>query len=132
LTGNADNHCVASAAEHHCPFLNRSDARCSDAFSLESLEHTYQFCFGRYKACPTYLELLVERRLRRSAAAAAAAVAMAGRAQRSGDANSDESAPPAEQRPAQSPRFVPLTVSVNVNPAAISAALAHGHAQRAA
>jgi hypothetical protein len=117
---------ATNEVEHHCPFLNRSDARCSDAFSLESLEHTYQYCFGRYKACPTYLELLVERRLRRSAAAVAAAA----RVQRNPDANRDESTPPAEERPAQAPRYVPLTVSVN--PSAIGAALAHGHAQRAA
>jgi hypothetical protein len=29
------------------------------------LQHAYQHCFAEYKACPTYLELLVERRVRR-------------------------------------------------------------------
>jgi hypothetical protein len=49
----------------HCPFLNRSDARCSRNFSLDRLNNTYDYCFGEYAACSTYLELLVERRVRR-------------------------------------------------------------------
>jgi len=49
----------------HCPFLNRSDARCSKNFSLDRLNNTYDYCFGEYAACSTYLELLVERRVRR-------------------------------------------------------------------
>lgn len=57
-----------SSQPAHCPFLNRSDDRCSDAFNLEHLNHAFHFCFGRYKACPQYLELLVERRLRRQTA----------------------------------------------------------------
>ena len=48
----------------HCPFLNRTDSRCSNHFSLDRLGHAFQYCFGQYKACPTYLELLVERRVR--------------------------------------------------------------------
>jgi hypothetical protein len=51
---------------HHCPFLNRADPRCSRHFSLDSLDHAFKYCFDRYKACPVYLELLVERRVRRS------------------------------------------------------------------
>lgn len=50
---------------HHCPFLNRSDARCSRNFSLDRLNNTYDYCFGQYAACSVYLELLVERRVRR-------------------------------------------------------------------
>lgn len=50
---------------HHCPFLNRSDARCSRNFSLDRLNNTYDYCFGQYAACSIYLELLVERRVRR-------------------------------------------------------------------
>ena len=53
----------------HCPFLNRSDARCSDNFNIDHLQHAFKFCFGRYKVCPAYLDLLVERRVRRSEAA---------------------------------------------------------------
>ena len=53
----------------HCPFLNRADARCSDAFSIEKLDHAFKYCFGRYTYCSVYMELLIERRLRRSAAA---------------------------------------------------------------
>lgn len=49
----------------HCPFLNRSDARCSENFSIDHLQHAFKFCFGRYKACSAYAELLVERRIRR-------------------------------------------------------------------
>ncbi len=56
--------------DHHCPFLNRSDERCAKNFSLERLHNTYDFCFGQYSACSVYLELLVERRLRRAREAA--------------------------------------------------------------
>jgi hypothetical protein len=49
----------------HCPFLNRSDGRCSNYFSLERLDHAFGYCFDQYQHCPVYLELLVERRLRR-------------------------------------------------------------------
>jgi hypothetical protein len=53
----------------HCPFLNRSDARCAENFNIDHLQHAFKFCFGRYKACPSYVELLVERRIRRGEAA---------------------------------------------------------------
>jgi hypothetical protein len=49
----------------HCPFLNRADARCARHFTLDALQHAYEYCFDHYKACPTYIELLVERRVRR-------------------------------------------------------------------
>jgi hypothetical protein len=52
----------------HCPFLNRTDSRCGTHFTLERLEHAFAYCFDRYSACPTYLELLVERRVRRGEA----------------------------------------------------------------
>src|SRR4051812_22310047 len=55
----------------HCPFLNRADARCGDAFSIEKLDHAFEHCFGRYTSCTVYMELLIERRVRRAAAAAA-------------------------------------------------------------
>ena len=54
--------------EHHCPFLNRADARCSMHFSLERLGHAFAYCFGRYHDCPAYVELLVERRVKRMTA----------------------------------------------------------------
>jgi hypothetical protein len=50
----------------HCPFLNRADSRCSDYFSIERLDHAFGFCFGQYHGCRVYLELLVERRVRRA------------------------------------------------------------------
>jgi len=58
-------------AEHveHCPFLNRADGRCGEHFGLESLDHAFRYCFDRYKACPVYLELLLERRVKRVAEA---------------------------------------------------------------
>jgi hypothetical protein len=52
----------------HCPFLNRSDERCSENFNIDHLQHAFRFCFGRYKACSTYTELLVERLTRRGEA----------------------------------------------------------------
>ena len=48
----------------HCPFLNRSDARCGSHFSLTGLGSAFDHCFGSYGACPTYRELLDERRER--------------------------------------------------------------------
>jgi hypothetical protein len=59
-----------SDREHHCPFLNRADHRCSNFFSIESLQHAFEHCFDAYKACTVYQELLVERQARREAAAA--------------------------------------------------------------
>ena len=53
----------------HCPFLNRTDTRCSDNFHLDRLQHAFKYCFDGYQTCPTYLELLVERRVRRSESA---------------------------------------------------------------
>jgi hypothetical protein len=47
--------------------------RCSEAFSLDNIDHAFHFCFGRYKACPIYVELLIERRVRRAAAGSLAA-----------------------------------------------------------
>jgi hypothetical protein len=52
-------------ASHHCPFLNRADSRCADRFHIDNLASAYQYCFDKYKHCPTYLELLSERRTRR-------------------------------------------------------------------
>jgi hypothetical protein len=49
----------------HCPFLNRTDARCAGFLSLESLRHSYNYCFGNYAACQVYTQLLIERRVRR-------------------------------------------------------------------
>lgn len=48
----------------HCPFLNREDDRCADHFQVTHLQHAFRYCFNNFKACPTYLELLVERRVR--------------------------------------------------------------------
>jgi hypothetical protein len=57
-------------AEHgpHCPFLNRTDDRCSAHFSLDRLRLLFDECFGEYKTCPVYAELLAERRARRALA----------------------------------------------------------------
>ena len=48
----------------YCPFLNRADSRCAEHFQLDKLAHAYRFCFGQYKSCQLYFELLVERRVR--------------------------------------------------------------------
>jgi hypothetical protein len=48
-----------------CPFLNRSDPRCSRHLSLEHLQNAFRFCFGAYETCPQYAQLLMERRARR-------------------------------------------------------------------
>src|SRR5918999_747040 len=61
-----------SDREHHCPFLNRADHRCSDFFSIEQLQHAFEHCFHTYKACAVYQELLDERQARRGQVAARA------------------------------------------------------------
>jgi hypothetical protein len=50
----------------HCPFLNRDDTRCSDRMALDHLQDGFTFCFGAYKTCPVYAELLAERQQRRA------------------------------------------------------------------
>lgn len=50
----------------HCPFLNRTDARCSRHFSLDALDYAFDYCFDYYEGCAVYLELLAERRVRRA------------------------------------------------------------------
>ena len=57
-----------SAHGEHCPFLNRADARCAENFCLERLDHALEYCFDQYQLCPTYLDLLLERRARRGEA----------------------------------------------------------------
>lgn len=49
----------------HCPFLNRSDDRCSSHFSLDHVSDALEQCFGQYGGCGVYRELLAERRERR-------------------------------------------------------------------
>ncbi len=51
-----------SDRETHCPFLNRADYRCSNHFSLDHLDRAFDHCFGAYQSCPTYQEMLNERR----------------------------------------------------------------------
>ena len=59
-----------SDVPRHCPFLNRADERCASHFNIDGLGHAYRFCFDRYKTCPVYIQLLIERRVRRADAAA--------------------------------------------------------------
>ena len=56
----------------HCPFLNRSDRRCSEKFRLSHLQHAFTYCFDGYQSCPVYAEQLAERQGRRAAAVAGA------------------------------------------------------------
>ena len=56
---------AADDCGEHCPFLNRSDRRCASFLKLDRLAHAFDHCFGEYKSCPMYLELLAERRVRR-------------------------------------------------------------------
>ena len=55
----------------HCPFLNRSDARCSEYFRLSHLQHAFKYCFDEYHSCPVYAQQLAERQERRAAVAGA-------------------------------------------------------------
>lgn len=65
LVGLGEGHGGEDHCGEHCPFLNRSDRRCSDKLSLDHITHAFDYCFGDYKACPVYLEQLAERRVRR-------------------------------------------------------------------
>jgi len=56
-----------SEKESHCPFLNRSDYRCSNHFSLDKLDRAFDHCFGEYQSCGTYREMLTERQRRGTA-----------------------------------------------------------------
>lgn len=49
----------------HCPFLDRSDPRCSRYLNLEHLQNAFRFCFGAFESCPQHAQLLMERRVRR-------------------------------------------------------------------
>jgi hypothetical protein len=60
-----------SDREHHCPFLNRSDHRCSRFFSMHDMQHAFEHCFNAYQSCGVYRELLAERQARRGQAAPA-------------------------------------------------------------
>jgi hypothetical protein len=60
-----------SDREHHCPFLNRSDHRCSRFFSMHDMQHAFEHCFNAYQSCGVYRELLAERQARRGQAIAA-------------------------------------------------------------
>ena len=64
-----------SERDIHCPFLNRADTRCSPQFSLNHLPAALSQCLGAYQSCPVYLELLLERRVRRQMAATGASEA---------------------------------------------------------
>jgi hypothetical protein len=63
--------CMPERADH-CPFLNRADSRCAEHFTIDGLHHAFEHCFDRYKQCRTYVELLVERRVKRGSDLAAA------------------------------------------------------------
>jgi hypothetical protein len=49
----------------HCPFLNRSDHRCSQHFNLDQLDYALEHCFDKYQNCQTYFTLLNERQEKR-------------------------------------------------------------------
>jgi hypothetical protein len=49
----------------HCPFLNKTDNRCEDHFKLDQLGYALRYCFGDHKRCPVYMEMLLERRVKR-------------------------------------------------------------------
>ena len=110
-----------SENDQHCPFVNRDDGRCSPHFHVDHLGHAFAYCFGRYKTCPHYLELLVERRLRRLAASMAAASHPkhpgAGTDGSDADVDADRTQPAA---PGRAPRSPGVYVQLRVPRAAAS------------
>jgi hypothetical protein len=97
--------------ESHCPFLNRTDERCSTHFRLDHLRQAFDHCFDRYHACPVYRELLVERRLRRTAASAVLQVRSAMAA---GDGGFDPAADAGWAWERQLSRSVPVAPAAHV------------------
>ncbi len=58
-----------------CPFVDNRDIRCAGHLSLENISSAFEHCADRYKECPVYRRLLLERRTRERAHAAVRAVA---------------------------------------------------------
>ena len=123
-----------SDREHHCPFLNRSDHRCSGHFSMQGMQHAFEHCFDAYKACGVYRELLAERQARRGQAPATAGMrflwataCQSPAAEAASDVSSSQEVAPGNPS-AVSPRsqFVQLRLPGNIAAAAaaVSAALA--------
>lgn len=112
---------------HHCPFLNRTDARCSDRFHLNALGYAFDYCFGYYQGCGAYLELLVERRVRRARAGVLAG-AFAADGTDGADGGYDDGAPRDVERDHAdrgrgAGRFTPITVAGRVLEGAADPAL---------
>ena len=72
----------------HCPFLNRSDRRCSEYFRLSHLQHAFEYCFDEYQTCPVYAAQLAERQGRRAAVAGVTAGVVTGGAVKHASSNS--------------------------------------------
>ena len=96
-----------SDCTHHCPFLNRPDARCARHFHLDHLRHTFGFCFGEYQSCSLYGERLEERQEWRGAAVPAAVHQQYGSTHATDFAASTVYRPPAARRQS----FVPIAIA---------------------
>jgi hypothetical protein len=98
---------------NHCPFLNRADPRCAGHFSLDRLGVAFDHCFGKYKTCASYQELLLERRSRRGDLEEMAPLAAAS-GYEDCDANGDESLAETddELRPAFAAFHLPVLLSL--------------------
>lgn len=40
-----------------CPFLEKSNPRCSSHLNIRNIGQAYAHCAGRYQACPVFREL---------------------------------------------------------------------------
>jgi hypothetical protein len=121
-----------SDREHHCPFLNRADHRCSAFFSIERLQHAFEHCFDAYQACDVYRELLVERQARRSEAAASAAAGTAGGAPHQAPGRFLWTTACTSPNPDVTTRFVRIRLPHAAPPAGHAQEHAQGHAHVAA
>lgn len=43
-----------------CPFVNKSDVRCSTHWTLRNITQTFSHCADRYSVCPVYRALIRE------------------------------------------------------------------------
>jgi hypothetical protein len=55
--------------EGECPFVNRSDSRCAEHLTMGGMGYAYDHCFGSFRSCSMYQELMQERRSRALVAA---------------------------------------------------------------
>jgi hypothetical protein len=95
--------------EHHCPFLNRPDERCSAYFHVDKMEHAFRHCVDEFEACPVYAERREERQIRRQVDVLEGIIAQ-GNLHATHNSHEADHAEPTRGRP-----LVQVTISANIS-----------------